>query len=157
MLAKSIALAVATLSLAAPANAAMVRAQDPQSLVAALQGAGYVAQLGKDSGGDPMITSATSGSKFKILFYNCTANRDCATIQFYQGYHLDKPTAVEAINGFNQSKRFIRAAIDKENDPVLLMDLNLDKGGMSDALFLDNLEIWAAQQPEFERAIGYRS
>jgi hypothetical protein len=151
-----LSLAALALAAAAPAEAAIVQAQSPQTIVTALQKAGYMAQLASDSGGDPMINSAASGSKFKVFFYNCTDNKDCTTIQFYVGYHLDKPVAVDEINGFNQSKRFIRAMIDKENDPVMVMDLNLDKGGMSDALFIDNLEVWTSQIADFERAIGFR-
>jgi hypothetical protein len=153
---KPLALGLSLWAMAAPASAAMVTAQDPQSIVSALQQAGYVAKLDKDPGGDPMILSAASGANFRIFFFNCTANKDCSTIQFYAGYDVDEPIAVDRINAFNQTKRFIRALVDKENDPVLVMDLNLDKGGMSDALFIDNLEVWATQVPEFQRQIGLR-
>jgi hypothetical protein len=34
------------------------------------------------------------------------------------------------------------------------MDVNLDKGGMSPALFRDNLEVWVAILGEFRKRIG---
>jgi hypothetical protein len=149
---------VAALALAAASPAAaMVQAQNPQSLVKALQDAGYQAQLGKDGAGDPMITSAVSGTKFRILFYNCTQNKDCKTVNFLVAYDFDKALPLERINAFNQENRFVRAYLDKENDPVLAMDVDLDDGGLSDALFIDNVEFWTSLLANYERAIGYRS
>jgi len=139
------------------ASAATVQATEPQSLVTALQAGGYMAQLGTTKSGDPMITSAAGGTKFQILFMNCTDHKACSTVEFYSGYHLDKPNSVDHINAFNQDKRFVRAYVDKENDPVVEMDVDLDKGGMSDALFIDNFEVWAAVLADYERHIGYRT
>ncbi len=36
------------------------------------------------------------------------------------------------------------------------MDLDLDDGGISQALFNDNVEFWASVVGDFERHIGYR-
>ena len=147
------------LALAAAAPAAkpeMVRAQDPQSLVRALQNGGYQAQLGTDKVGDPMITSGASGTTFQIFFYNCANHTQCATVQFHSGYHLTAPVTLDAMNQWNTSQRFGRAHLDKENDPILEMDVDLDDGGLSPALFIDNMEFWTSVLGNFERQIGYR-
>jgi type 1 fimbria pilin len=139
-----------------PASSGMVRSQDPQSLVAAMLAGKYEAKLGKDKVGDPMITSAVQGTAFQVYFYNCTANKECATITFHSGYALqNKPTA-DLINQWNRAKRFGRAYLDKVGDPILEMDIDLDDGGISPALFVDNLEFWASLVPDFEKHIGYR-
>ena len=147
----------ALLAFAWPANAQMVRAQDPQSLVRALQDAGYAAKLGTDRVGDPMITSGVAGTNFQIFFYNCTEHRNCATVQFHSGYDLRVPVDLPKLNEWNRTKRFARAFLDKENDPILEMDVDLDDGGLSPALFIDNIEFWASILGDFERYIGYRS
>lgn len=152
-----LAAAAALASHAVPAAAQMVRAQDPQSLVQALQGAGYAADLGTDRIGDPMITSGVSGTTFQIFFYNCTDHRNCATVQFHSGYKAKTPVDLTKLNEWNRTKRFGRAFLDKENDPILEMDLDLDDGGLSRALFIDNIEFWASVLGDFERYIGYRS
>lgn len=154
---KGLVSAAALLAFAVPANAQMVRAQDPQSLVRALQGAGYAANLGTDRVGDPMITSGVSGTTFQIFFYNCTDNRNCATVQFHSGYDVRVPVDLPKLNEWNRTKRFARAFLDKENDPILEMDVDLDDGGLSPALFIDNIEFWASVLGDFERYIGYRS
>ncbi|MBO9623072.1 MAG: YbjN domain-containing protein [Sphingomonas sp.] len=140
---------------AAPAQAQMVKAQDPQGIIRALQAAGYSATLGVDGTGDPMITSGVGGSKFQVFFYNCTDHKACATVQFHIGYDLSTSPGLQSINEWNSSQRFGRAHLDKENDPILEMDLDLDDGGMSQALFEDNLEFWASVVGRFEKHIGY--
>lgn len=144
-------------SYAVPGAAQMVKAQDPQTLVRALQDAGYAAALGTDGVGDPMITSGVSGTNFRILFYNCTANRDCATVQFHQAYKVGTPIDLPKLNEWNSTKRFGRAYLDKDSDPVLAMDVDLDDGGVSAALFIDNVQFWASVLSQFERFIGHRS
>jgi len=156
MVLKWLAAAAAMGGFALPAQAEMVRAQDPQSVVNAMQGAGYMAKLGVDKVGDPKIDSGVSGSKFTVFFYNCTDNKACATVQFHAGYDMSTALSLERINEWNRSQRFGRAYLDKEGDPVLEMDLDLDDGGLSAALFVDNLEFWNAVIGKFERHIGFR-
>ena len=141
---------------ALPVEAQMVRAQDPSTLVRALQKEGFAAKLGTDKVGDPMITSGVSGTTFQIYFYNCTEHKNCATVQFNSGYDLKDRVSLERINEWNRSQRFGRAFLDKENDPILQMDVDLDDGGMSSALFIDNVEFWASVLGGFEKHIGYR-
>jgi hypothetical protein len=154
----SLALAAGLAFSAMPSAAAMVRAQDPQSLVAVLQKAGYAAELTKDKTGDPMIKSASSGTHFTIFFDNCTDHKDCETVQFYAGYHLDKnPVGVDKINDWNRTMRFGRAYLDDTKDPNLEMDVDLDVGGLSEALFKDNLDVWTETMSRFEKHVGWTS
>lgn len=157
MVFKWLALAAAIAAFAAPAQAQMVRPQVPQSLVAALQAGGYAARLTTDRVGDPMIESASSGTKFQIYFYNCTDHSACATVQFHSGYDLTTAPTLDRINEWNRTKRFGRAYLDKEGDPILEMDVDLDDGGVSRALFIDNIEFWSSILSDFERFIGYRT
>jgi hypothetical protein len=156
MKSKWLAIAVAAAAWACPAQAEMVRAQDPGSLVRTLQQGGYSAKLGTDKVGDPMITSGVSGTTFQIFFYNCTDHKACATVTFHSGYDLNSPPSLERMNEWNRGKRFGRAYLDKENDPILEMDVDLDDGGLSSALFIDNLEFWASVLADYEKHIGYR-
>jgi hypothetical protein len=155
MKSKLLALAAAAAFWAVPAGAQMVKAQDPQSLVAALQNAGYAGKLGADGVGDPMITSGSSGTTFHILFYNCTAHKGCATVQFQVGFDLEKSPGLERINDWNRDQRFGHAYLDKEGDPILVMDLDLDDGGVSRALFIDNVQFWTSVLGAFQKHIGY--
>src|SRR3954467_4643794 len=156
---KPIAIALAVLAAAAscPAQAENVRAQDPGSLVRALQNGGYAAKLGVDKVGDPMITSGVAGTTYQIFFYNCTNHKECATVTFHSGYDLTSSPGLERMNEWNRGKRFGRGYLDKEDDPILEMDVDLDDGGLSPLLFIDNIEFWASILADFEKHIGYRT
>lgn len=153
---KCLAIAALASAWAMPAQAQMVTAQDPNSVVSALQDGGYLAKLGTDAVGDPMVTSSVGGTSFQIFFYNCVEHKACATVQFHSGYDLESPVGLELINNWNRTQRFARGYLDRENDPILEMDLDLDDGGMSRLLFIDNIEFWATQVGGFEQRIGYR-
>jgi Putative bacterial sensory transduction regulator len=145
--------AAAVSAFTATAQAQMVTAQNPQSVVSALQNAGYKAELTTDGAGDPKIESGSSGNKFVVFFYGCTKNRDCTTLQFYAGWSGPK-VSLEQINKWNNDKRFSRALLDKDGDPVIKQDLDLDDGGLSRLLFEDNLEYWVLVMNEFAKYIG---
>ena len=138
------------------AQAQMVTAQNPASVVEALQSAGYRAELTTDKSGDPMIRSTSSGTGFTLFFYGCDKNRSCKTVQFFTGYTDAKVTDLAAINTWNKDKRFGRAYIDGEGDPCVEMDVDLDDGGMSRALFVDNVEFWVRVMADFEKMIYAR-
>lgn len=157
LLVRSIALLALISAGSSAAAQQLVRAQDPQSLVRAMQANGYTAQLTTDATGDPMIRSAAGGTNFQVLFYNCTNHRECATIQFHVGYDLKTAPSFESINEWNRTQRFGSAHLDKENDPILEMDVDLDDGGLSPLLFIDNLEFWTSALGRFEKHIGYRN
>ena len=146
-------IAAFALMLGGAAHAQQVTAANPQSVVAALQAGGYKATLEKDASGDPRIQSAASGANFVVTFYGCTANRDCDTVTFYAGWTGSKAT-VQQINAWNRDKRFSRAYIDKDGDPVIEFDVNLDDGGMSQALFIDNVQFWEAAIGSFTKHVG---
>ncbi len=146
---------IAGASMARPAAAQMVRAQEPQSVLAAMKAGGYAdATLSTDKGGDPHITAKTRDTQFGVFFYNCTDNKDCATVQFYTTYKAEKPISLERINEWNNTRRFGRAALDEDNDPLIRMDLDLDDGGMPQALFVDNLEFWETVVATFEEFLA---
>lgn len=148
-------LAMAAAMLPVSAQAQLVSAKKPETLVQALQAAGYSAKLEKDPTGDPMIKSAVNGHPFRIVFYGCKANENCATVTFAAGFDKKSATGLDSINEWNRKNRFGRAYLDDEGDPLLGMDVDLDDGGMSRALFTDNLEFWTAVTGAFQKHIGW--
>lgn len=148
-----IAALAAGLLMAGPALAQNVQASDPASLVRELQGMGYRAELTRDDGGDPMIRSSSSGSDFLILFYGCENGRDCTTVQFFAGFSDPENGTVEAMNEWNSVNRFSRGYLSKTGTARVELDLDLDDGGMSPALFRDNFEFWTIVMAKFERFV----
>jgi Putative bacterial sensory transduction regulator len=145
--------AMGALAFGGAAQAEAVSATNPQSIVNAMQSAGYKATLGKDNTGDPMIDSSSGGSKFTLFFFGCTKNVDCRTVQFFAGYTDRKPT-LSMMNDWNAKKRFARGYIADSGAARIEMDLDLDDGGMSTKLFEDNLEFWVTVMAAFEKHIA---
>jgi hypothetical protein len=135
------------LSFAVPAAAQMVSAKDPQTLVRALQAKGFQAKL-ETAGGEPAIVSGAGGFKFSIFFENCTDGRACTTVSFFTGF-TDLKATLPQVNEWNQTKRFIRAYVDREGDPVMRMDVDLDHAGIATVNFGEYLDIWTSLVPEF--------
>ena len=151
---RAMLLALMTCALPGSAFAEAVRGQDPSTVVTALQAGGYKAILAKDSAGDPRIESSTAGATFHVNFYGCTKNTNCTTVTLYSGWNK-KDISLQQVNEWNKARRFSRAYIDKVGDPALEFDIDLDDGGMSEALFIDNIEFWELQIGEFKKHIGY--
>jgi hypothetical protein len=135
-----------------PAAGQMVSSASPQSVVKALQAAGYKAELAADTGGDPMIRSSAAGAKFTIFFFGCEKNVDCGEIQFYAGW-TDKPS-LEQINEWNRKHRFGRAYLDEKGEVNVEYDVNLELGGISEALFRNDLELWDGLMGDFQNYIA---
>lgn len=145
---------IAALGLAPAAQAQMVTSQSPASVASAMQSAGYRAEITTDEGGDPMIRSSSGGSAFAVFFYGCTKNRDCTTVQFFAGYTEPANATLSRLNEWNTTARFARAYLTDKGAARIEMDLDLDVGGMSRQLFLDNLTVWTVLMSKFEKHIG---
>jgi hypothetical protein len=146
------ALAIAGTSIARPALAQNVTASNPESVAAVIRGKGFEVETTKDKGGDPMLRAEGKGYKFMVLFYGCTSGRNCATVGLYAGW-TGASADVDSINEWNRTNRFGRAYIDKENDPAVEMDIDLDDGGMSRLLFEDHIEFWLSVMANYSKYI----
>jgi hypothetical protein len=129
--------------------AAMISPTKPAQLQAVLLEEGYRAKLGVDDVGDPMITSATAGYDFDIMFYDCTDNADCKSIQFYIGLSDPDNGTPEELNGWNSENRYARAYLDEEGDAILRMDVAMPSEGVSKEVFLENLSLWESLMSGF--------
>jgi len=143
------------LSFSLPAKAENLLASDPSSILAVMQSEGYIATLGRDDQGDPMIESRLSDSEFKVYFYGCDAGRDCLSVQLSAGYDLDAPTTAGLVNEWNRDNRYSRAFIDDEGDPFLRIDVKMQKDGNGVQNFIETLDIWRRLVEDFERYINW--
>lgn len=131
MVQKKVLSALLALSIGLSASAALAQddfdARSPQSLLAIAKGFG-TATLLSDQLGDPKIEARLAGRSYSILFYQCSADKTrCDSFQFFWG--MEKAgIAPEQINEWNRSKRFGKAYLDEEGDPILEMDVNVAHG-----------------------------
>ncbi|WP_017671011.1 YbjN domain-containing protein [Blastomonas sp. AAP53] len=136
-----------------PAHAQNVTATIPDSIAAVLQARGLPSEL-KRGEGNPYIRSAYDDMPFLVALMNCDDDKtNCATVQFYFGFNDKKDFPLEKLNEWNATKRFVRAYRDDENDPVLVMDVDTDKGGVPQAVFNENLSVWLDQMQQYRRFV----
>lgn len=136
------------------AQAQMVVASDPRTVVAALEASELTAELVESPDSAPHINSSHDGIKFLVFFLTCDDDqRNCKTLQFFMGYTDAKETTLEHLNEWNRTKRFTRAYRDSDGDPVLEMDLDTDMGGMPEALFREQVSLWRSQMDAFHEHI----
>ena len=149
----AVALALATFGVSQPALAQNILASNPESVARAIRDKGLEANLTTDNEGDPMVEVTAEGQHFVVFFYDCVNNRNCKTLcffAFWQNTNADR----DLINAWNRDKRHSRAYIDKDNDAVLEMDVNLNAGGISPGLFADDIDRWMVGLIDYARYIG---
>ena len=148
-----VAAAVAGLLAGSPAAAQTAESNltptRPTGLQSLLLEEGYRAKLGTDTVGDPMITNATAGYDFDIMFYDCTDNADCRSIQFYAGFSEPDHATVEEMNAWNAQNRYARAYRDEEGDAILRMDVTMNGEGLGRDVFMQNLSLWNSLMSDF--------
>lgn len=152
-----LSLALATMvgfAIPCAAEAKPVTAKDPSSVVSALRSAGYRAVLTEDDPGDPMINGGSFNSDFVVYFYGCTDNRNCSRVQLVAIFPEPANASLAAINEWNAENYFGRAYLAEDREVRLEMDINLDDGGMSPALFIDNMRWWDSIVADFEKYIS---
>lgn len=147
----SILIIAVAASLATPAAAANVIA-DVDQVAAALKRGGYTVEIKETK--DGRFIRSTRGKEnyeFSVFFYGCDANttRNCKSVQLYAGFSPKTKPTLEALNAYASDNRWGRIYRDDDGDPVVEMDIDLEKGGMSEALFLDNLEYFEAVMDRF--------
>jgi len=95
----------------------------------------------------PGIYSFNLGG-YKTLLFNKGKN-----IQFYASFK--KKTTLGRINDWNSSKRYTRAYLDKDGDPVLEADLDLE-GGVSYGALAEFIKTWVTSVKLFTQHIGFQ-
>jgi hypothetical protein len=109
-----------------------------------LRGKGNKVEI-KGSGNDRYIFVANPNAyTYSIDVMSCDegTQRNCKSIQFHSGFTAEKPVTQDGLHQYNRDHRFGRAFLDSDGQPAIQYDINLGKGGVSEELLLDNVELW---------------
>lgn len=104
----------------------LVDATDPEAILNVARGFGS-ASLETDDSGDPKIAGRIDGIRYSLYFYGCKAATNCQSLQFKAGWTGSSAT-LETVNDWNLARRYGSGYIDKEGDPVVKMDVNIEFG-----------------------------
>lgn len=149
------------LAAAAPAPAAMLSSHNPESVVSYLQSEGYRAKLIAPASTDdpsfgPRIETSDGGTTFGINFLNCKARKQCRDVLFTSSWAFEtgKSPSPATIHKWNAERRFTKAYLDKEGDPVLEMDVLFQDGRLDPANFKAYFEVYTSGLQTFEEFIA---
>lgn len=133
-----------------PAMASAQVTADPNIVAQTMTQARYPAQIDNNINGDPFLRSAVKNTSFLVYFHGCEAGVNCKTVQFSAGFsRAGRDISFETMNDWNSKRRFGRAFLDSVGDPNIQMDIDLEDGGITPLLFIDNLEYWTLTMQEF--------
>lgn len=157
---KTVCAALAVVGLASPAlandkdtcAAGMICASNPQTIVNAMQEAGYRAKLSKDKEGDPTISSAAAGYDFDVFFYGCEKGVQCDSLQFEMSFVAEDDNTAEYANRWNMGKRFMRASVNDKKELYLRYDVSTI-GGLNKTNFADVLDWWETMSSSFNQFV----
>ncbi len=128
----------------------IVAATNPDKIFEIAKGYGN-ATLDTDSQGDPKIIGRVEGIKYGIYFYGCKDGKACTDIQFNAAWSGTQAN-LKLLNEWNRTRRFGKAFLDKDGDPVLQLSVNLDHGVTRKNLE-DTFDWWVRIVPEFKRQV----
>ncbi|MDF8334827.1 YbjN domain-containing protein [Novosphingobium cyanobacteriorum] len=117
-------------AVAAPAPADTVSATRPQSIVVALQAAGYTAQLGQDDAGDPLVKADIGGWQTLVVFYDCNevTHEGCQSLQFNAGFMPERPFGATQAAAFVRDNRFGAVSVNDDKSLNVTWDVITGEG-----------------------------
>ena len=137
---------------AGTANASNVTSLDPQSIVLALQNAGYKAVLGKMDDGEPVIDTASDSNPVRIVMSDCTDHKSCGTSEFLGVW--------DCMGAVDKCKK-VASDMNGEESPVHVLLINdgktavtysyllYDDAGISEKLFIRNFTSFSYYNSQF--------
>jgi len=140
------AMLVSNLSGALAQNRALVDASDETVITEFFRGFG-TSRLGQDDVGDPQVTGRMDGIGYVVYFYGCDAGKNCKSIQIRAGW-TDSSVTIDEVNAWNLEKRFSKAYLDADGDPVVEMSINM-AGGLTAENFNDTIDWWRVMATTF--------
>jgi hypothetical protein len=132
----------------------IVDGSDPSRIFHLARGHGS-AEIGTDNRGDPKIDGRMHGVRYQIYFYGCKNGEQCTSVQFRAGFTQKVKQTIERINEWNVGKRFGKAAIDKDGDATIEMNVSL-RGGVCSTNFDETVGWWSTVLREFLEFINFK-
>ena len=133
-----------------PCGKDMVCASKPETVMAAMEKAGFKPKLTADTDGDPMIESDEAAYHFDVYFYGCENHLNCDSLRFEALFEKAPENTPELANKWNQAKRFLQAYARTDGQFGVAYDV-ATIGGLNARNFGDVLDWWSSQLGELSR------
>ena len=151
---RTLAGSLLALSLTAPLQAAsLIETANPEEVSAVLHGFGSI-EREEGTDGTPQLIGRIDGTRYGVYFYSCDDGKaNCNEIQFSAGWS-NVEVSLAQINSWNRDKRYCKAYLDGEGDPMLELDVNM-RFGISKENLADTVEYWQLCLNEFSKELSH--
>lgn len=151
------ALLLATPDAAAQSAPSGLQTVTGDDLVPFVKARGDRYELKTDSVGDPLILAYDDDIEhgYQILFYDCTNNTNCRTVQFRAWFKHTQDIPIQEINEWNRTKRLGRLYLDTDGDPTIEITVRLHDGISRDYL-TDELDWFIRSLEKVQQQLGSR-
>ena len=131
----------------------VVTSLTPREMEAILREVGYRYER-VEEGARVFFSLRMGGLRALLFLTDCRGGR-CGSLQLFAGFSMRNPPTLERINAWNQEKRFSRAYLDKDGDPVLESELDLE-GGVTRRAIISFLDTFERSLSRFATWIGFQ-
>jgi hypothetical protein len=140
--------------LATPAMAKVYKGITVGEMEQMMKTLGFQYEIKTDSAGDPMLAFKQAQLRVGLYFYHKVGGQYTA-IQLSTGFSMSNGPSLEKINEWNRTKRYARAYLDKEGDPRVEVDLDLE-GGVTEGAIKELFRTNSAVLAQFTKHIGWK-
>ncbi|WHU03691.1 MULTISPECIES: YbjN domain-containing protein [unclassified Sphingomonas] len=125
----------------------LVCANAPQTVLAAMEKAGFKPKMSADRDGDPMI-EGQGVFRFNVFFYGCDKQHvNCDSLRFEALFAKAPENTPAFANKWNAGKRFLQASVHADGQLGFAYDVAM-VGGLNQRNFSDVLAWWTNQLEE---------
>lgn len=146
-------LLIAMIGLAAPALAedVLLDLSTAEKVQAAVQGAGYKAELQKNDDGSLYILSAANGESFTIDLTDCKMLK-CNGLSFQSYYKPEPLFTAEFTNKWNSEKRFLKVSVNGKGELREWLDVTT-LGKLTKENFADVIDWYVSMDTELAKFV----
>src|SRR5437016_9921343 len=91
-----------------------------------------------------------------LVKYDACTNGECDSLQYNASWRTTDKFSVELLNEHTRNKRFARAYLDKDRDPILSMDVSLE-GGVTMQYLVESANRWRILLLLFRRTLANKT
>lgn len=146
------AMCMVAVSVPASAQQALLDLSTAEQLQAAVQGAGYKAELQKNDDGSFYILSAANGEPFTIDLTDCKALK-CNGLSFQTFYKPEPYFNADLANKWNSQKRFLKVSVNEKGEFREWMDVTTF-GKLTKENFSDVIDWFVSMDAELSKFVG---
>jgi hypothetical protein len=138
-------------------NVTIVQTVEGADVARLIEELGHRYEVKTDSVGDPLVNALATDIQhgYQVLFYDCTNNVACKSIQFRAWLKHRVDISPAEMNEWNRTSRLGRVYIDSDGDPTIEHNVRL-QGGVTPANLREHRDWFMVALRKFKESLAGR-